>query len=218
MSKIGLIAMSAKPFHSGHAGLIEVASRECDDVHLYVSLSDRARPGEIPILGKDMATLWKDVIEPSLPTNVAVVYGGSPIGNVWKELGTASKEGSDDEFALYGDPDDLAQNFTETLLMKYCGNLLEAKRVILRPVERSSTVDVSGTKMRGYLEKGDKASFIKNLPASIDRDKVWDVLSATAKDPPKVKKTAGSTRKPAAKKVPATEGLLRRYVSLLLDL
>lgn len=211
--KIGLIALSGKPYHSGHDMLIRLAAKECDEVHLYVSTSDRARPGEIPILGKDMATLWKGTIEPSLPKNVRVVYGGSPVGNAWKELGGASESGSPDEFVVYADPADLAQNFTEEFLRKYCRSLFEAGQVKLRAVERSSTVDVSGTKMRQYLEKGDKAAFIRNLPSTIDRELVWDVLSATAKDPPKVKTTAGPTRKP---KKPQAEGLLRSYVRLLL--
>ena len=56
--RIGLIAMSAKPFHAGHDGLVRMAAGECDAVHLYVSLSDRKRPGEIPILGSDMQIIW----------------------------------------------------------------------------------------------------------------------------------------------------------------
>lgn len=200
MAKIGLIAMSGKPFHAGHDGLIRLASRECDVVNLYVSISDRARPGEIPILGKDMVSLWNEVIEPSLPTNVVVTYGGSPVGNIWKLLGAANLATNKDEFVVYADPVDLAQNFTKELLTKYSGNLFAAGQIKLRAVERSTTVDVSGTQMRRYLELGDKESFIKFLPDTIDKDKVWNVLHATAKNPPKVKTTAGAIRKPAAKK------------------
>lgn len=203
MAKIGLIAMSAKPYHVGHDGLIRLASSECDAVHLYVSLSDRARGGEVPILGNDMATLWHEVIEPSMPTNVRVSYGGSPIGNIWKELGGANSTGSDDEFAIYADPADIAQNFTKELLEKYSGNLFAAGKIKLRAVERSSTVDVSGTQMRRYLELGDKDSFTKYLPDAVDKDRVWSVLRATAENPPKVKKTAGPTRKLAANKAPS---------------
>lgn len=219
MARIGLIAMSAKPYHAGHDGLVRLASQENDEVHLYVSTSDRARPGEIPILGADMALLWKETIEPSLPKNVKVVYGGSPVGNVWKELGAADQSGSKDIFSLYADPADLAQTFEEKLLKKYCGNLLAAGQIKLRAVERSSTVDVSGTAMRSYLEKGDKASFVSKLPKTIDRDKVWDVLSRTAADPPRVKRTAGPVRKkaPAApQKQVQPEGILRRYIRLVL--
>ena len=217
MAKIGLIAMSAKPYHAGHDGLVRLAAKECSEVHLYVSLSDRARPGEVPILGSDMTRIWKEAIEPSLPDNVIVTYGGSPIGNIWKDIGGANEEGSDNTYVVYADPTDLAQNFTKDLFMKYSGNLFQAGQIKLRAVERSSTVDVSGTKMRSYLEKGNKAAFTKNLPSTVDRDAIWDILSKTAMNPPKVKTTAGAVRKPAKKKPqPQAEGLLRRYIRLLL--
>lgn len=200
MRKIGLIAMSAKPFHLGHSRLIQLASQECNFVNLYVSISDRARTGEIPILGKDMLKLWHDIIEPSLPTNVKITYGGSPIGNIWMQLGEANESKSDDQFWIYSDPTDLAQNFTKELLMKYSGNLFEAGKIKLRAVERSTTANVSGTQMRQYLESGDKANFMKYLPVDIDRESVWDILHNTAKNPPKIKTTAGPSKKPAVKK------------------
>jgi len=211
MPKIGLISVSGKPYHAGHDGLVRIASQECDTVHLYVSLSDRARPGEVPILGSDMKMIWDRYIEPTLPGNVTVTYGGSPIGNIWKELGDANEVASMDTYVIYADPTDLAQNFTDNLFLKYSGNLFQNGQIKLRAVERSSTVDVSGTKMRSYLEKGNKAAFIKNLPASINGDAVWAILYATAKSPPKLKKTAGSTRRPKV------EGLLRRYVRFIIN-
>lgn len=211
MSRIGLIAMSGKPYHAGHDMLVRLASEENDAVHLYVSTSDRARKGEVPILGADMLKLWKGTIEPSLPTNVAVTYGGSPVSNIWKELGAASQAASDDVFRIYGDPQDLAQSFTEDLFAKYSGNLMERGQIILRAVERSSTVDVSGTQMRTFLQAGDKTSFVERLPTTIDRDLVWDTLSTTARNPPKVKRTAGPTRRRAR----TDEALLRSYIELV---
>lgn len=212
MAKIGLIAMSAKPYHAGHDGLVRLAAGECDEVHLYVSLSDRARPGEVPIIGSDMDKIWKTYIEPSLPGNVKVTYGGSPVGNIWKELGEASKAGSQNAFAIYADPEDLATNFPDALRLKYAQALEEAGQIELRPVQRTETVNVSGTKMRQFLEKGDSKSFIKNLPKGVDGQAVWDILSATAKNPPQVKATAKA--KTAVKKKPVVKGeaLLRNYV------
>ena len=215
--KIALIAGSFKPYTKGHAGLVNLASNECDVVHLYVSVSDRARTGEVPVLGTDMARLWKVTIEPSLPENVQVTYGGSPIGNVWKELGKANESQSTDTYVLYGDPEDLAQNFTENLLQKYCGGIFTEGQVILRAVERSSTADVSGTLMRDWLKTGDKQSFINNLPNDIDRELVWNTLSKTAQAPPKVKATAGPKhKKPAVAKKTQSEALLRSYVRIVL--
>jgi len=215
MPQIALIAGSFKPWTRGHDGLLRLASRECDAVHLYVSVSDRARTGEIAILGTDMARLWKDTIEPSLPSNVVVTYGGSPVGNVWHELGQANETNSQATYVLYSDPTDLHQNFTKNLLQKYCGGIFADGRVILRAVERSSTTDVSGTQMRAWLKAGDKQSFIDNLPETIDRELVWNTLTKTAKAAPKVKATAGP-KKPAVAKKTQSETLLRSYVRTVL--
>lgn len=200
--------MSAKPYHVGHDMMVRRAASECDEVRLYVSLSDRRRAGEdVPVLGSDMALIWREVIEPTLPDNVVPVYGGSPVGNVWKELGRADEAGSNDTYVVYADADDLSQNFTDNLLERYCGGLFAAGRVKREATERAH----SGSKMRAALAQGDKARFMAGLPASIDKEKVWDVLSATARARPKVRTTAKAQR-PAR----ASESLLREWVSLLL--
>jgi hypothetical protein len=177
--------MSAKPFHAGHAAIIALAARECDEVHLYISTRDRARPGEVPILGADMAKLWKQTIEGTLPRNVKVTYGGSPISNVWKELGAANEVRSGNDYVIYSDPVDLTSNFEERLLNKYCGELYASGHIRLRPVDRSSTVEVSGTRMREFLAKGDKENFTKFLPKGVNADLVWGTLWKSANSLPK---------------------------------
>jgi citrate lyase synthetase len=215
MANIGLVPMAAKPYHAGHDGLVRIAAQENDEVLLFVSLSDRDE-----VSGEAMGQIWKTMIEPTLPTNVKVAYGGSPVGNVYKVLGDADKEQSEDVFSVYSDPTDIQENYKT--LDKYAGNLMAKGQVKLRPVERTSTVDVSGTKMRQLLAQGDKKAFISMLPKGIDGGKVWDLLT-TMKPQPK-KKAAGSAKKPAATKPgPApkktrAEGLLRRYVRLLLGM
>ena len=47
MANIGLIAMSAKPYHAGHDGLVRWAANENDIVYLFVSLSDRNLPSKV---------------------------------------------------------------------------------------------------------------------------------------------------------------------------
>lgn len=214
--RIGLIGMSGKPYHLGHDGLVRLAAGECDEVHLYVSLSDRARPGEVPILGSDMKRIWK-LIEPTLPANVRVTYGGSPIKHVWEELGLANESGSlADTYVIYADPEDLAASFPKTSLLKYADSLTKAKKIKLRAVERSSTVNVSGTMMRQYLADGDEASFVANLPRGVDKEAIWQILHKTAVSRPSVRTTAGA--KTAAKKGPIRgEGLVKEYVRLLVE-
>jgi len=123
--KIGLVPMAARPYHAGHDGLIRIASRENNIVHVYASSSDRGN-----VRGSDMARLWKDTIEPSLPANVDVTYGGSPVGKVWETLGKANEGGSSDTFSIYGDPTDTARNFPELSLAKYIGIMAENIRSI----------------------------------------------------------------------------------------
>ncbi len=52
--RIGLVPVSAKPYHIGHHALVTRAAEENDQVLLFVSTSDRKRKGEVPILGADM--------------------------------------------------------------------------------------------------------------------------------------------------------------------
>jgi ATP sulfurylase len=200
MAKIGLVAMSAKPYHAGHDGLVRMAAEENDTVLLFVSLSDRKRPGEIPILGKDMETIWKAYIQPTLPANVEVEYGGSPVSKIYKTLGDAALSGSEDVFSIYSDPVDLEQNYPENSLEKYAGILWQNNQIILTPVERTSTVNVSGTKMRKYLSAGNKKAFTANLPSGIDKNAVWKILYK--------KENKKARRK--------SESLLRAYIKLIM--
>lgn len=202
--------MSGKPVHAGHWGLIMMASKKCAEVHLYVSTSDRSRPGEITILGSDMQKIWSEQLEPKLPKNVVVTYGGSPVANVYKELGDANEVGNEGViFLIFSDPEDAAKNFPEKSLIKYAGNLWTNKQIKLMPIERTQTVNVSGTKMREYLASGNKAAFVANLPIEVDRDAIWNILSQSVATATPVKKA------PKKKKVATTEMLLRTYVKLL---
>lgn len=202
--RIGLIAMSAKPFHAGHDGLVRMAAGECDAVHLYVSLSDRKRPGEIPILGSDMQIIWTRYIEPTLPKNVTVHYGGSPVANIYKELDES--QDADDTFVIYSDPVDLDHNFSVAALEKWAGALWERGQIVRQPIQRTSTVNVSGTKMREYIASHDKASFLANMPHEVDGEAIWNVLQRSVNA-----SQASPTKR--RKKTSIGEGLIRNYVA-----
>jgi len=208
MANIGIIVLSAKPYHAGHDALVRMAAAENDSVHLYVSLADRARRGEAIVLGGDMEKLWKDTIEGSLPSNVAVTYGsGSPMTNAYEELIEADKDGSLDTFTIYGDEFDLPTCFSNTQLEKHAKNLMDAGQVNLRAVSRSQTVDVSGTEMRRHLMMGDKGAFLAGLPAGIDGELVWNTLAARVARP----------TLPKREKKQKTEGLVKEYMSLVVQ-
>lgn len=182
---VALVPMSAKPFHAGHYGLIDAAAQAHDHVMLYVSLSDRKRKGELPIKGSDMEQIWRHHIEGALPGNVEVEYGGNPIRNVFEQLGAENErmeEGDDDvaTYSIYGDPEDVKKNFPVKSLEKYAGTLWKAKKVKHVPVSRTSTVDVSGTKMRELIAAGDAEGFMNYLPDQLgdeSRQAIWNLLS-----------------------------------------
>lgn len=177
MKQIGLIAMSAKPMHVGHMHLIEMASSENDVVELFVGASNRKRPGEYPILWTDMHEIWTKHLEPIIPANVNITYTPtSPVGYVYSYLGEANENGSSDTFTIYSDPTDIRNSFPLRSLEKYLGNLCKNNQILLRPISRRETINVSGTDMRRWLQDGDAASFIDHLPPGVDGDDIWRIL------------------------------------------
>lgn len=209
--KVGLVPGSFKPMHAGHMGLIELAARECDIVHVYASTSDRDN-----VSGQAMLKVWKELIEPVLPDNVDVTYGGSPVANVYKELDRADKAQSTDEFSIYSDPTDVEKNYPDDRLAKVAPELMQLRAIVRRPVTRTSTVDVSGTKMREFLVSDDFKSFAKMTPKQVDAQKMWDILKSMPVAPPAPKKVTAKARTPKTKKDKTSEDLLRSYVRELL--
>ena len=169
---------SNETHHAGHDGLIRIAAGECDEVHLFVSTSDRARKGELTIYGADMKKIWDEFIEPSLPTNVDVTYGGVPVQHVYAELEAAEAEGSEDTFVIYSDSEDILK-YTDAALRKSAPTLFDNGQIVRRGVERSETVNVSGTEMRAMLAAGDVKRFKKFLPPAIQKHaaEIIDILT-----------------------------------------
>jgi hypothetical protein len=174
---VGLIAMSAKPVHRGHHELIIRASHENDAVIVYVSTSDRQRRGEFTVRGDTMRGIWHDYIEATLPSNVEVEYGGSPVGKVYAQLGAENERltmGDIDvaTFIVYGCDDDVMANFPEENLQKYAYNLLSMGLIQLRKNVRL----YSGEQMRRHIKEGDVQTFKANLPDPLDdaaREDIW---------------------------------------------
>lgn len=164
--KIGLLGMSAKPYHAGHDSLLNIAVNENDVVLLFVSLSDRKRSNELPILGSTMQQIWLEFIEPSLSTKVTVSYGGVPVGKIYKELERAETINSPDIYSIYSDLEDI-QNYSDKSLIKSAPTLFSNNQIIKRGINRSETIQVSGTTMRELLTNGDLKQFITFLPKTI---------------------------------------------------
>lgn len=179
---IGLIPIAGKPLHIGHWKLIEKAADENDNVIVYTSLSDRAKKGEFPIYGEDFITIWSDIFIPALPNNVKVKFVDSPVRSVMHELGWLEQSLTQDaanvpSIKLYSDKDDVDVNFKDEDLNKF-PTLLGSNKIEKVGVERTSTVDISGTKMREFLMNDDKKSFMKYLPpvSNSNKEEIWNTL------------------------------------------
>lgn len=173
---VGLVPMSAKPFHKGHMFLIQEAAKQCNRVIVYVSISDRSRKGEITIYGEDMQFIWKSIITKYLPENVTCIYGGSPVGKIYELLGNISEQGIsiEETYAVYTGKDD-AKRYQE----KYWSNI--KNNVWIKSFERGDdSPDISGTLMRSYLSNAsqDKLLFLDGLPDMEDEDKeeIFNIL------------------------------------------
>ena len=185
---IGLVPMSAKPFHNGHWWLIGEAARDNDKVIVFVSLSDRKRPGQHSILGADMERIWKEHLEPIMPANVVIEYGGSPVRKVYEKIDTAANQqaAKADEitYRVYSDKKDTAINYSESARQKYMQPLYDQGRVEFPgeswPDRSQSGVTTSGTGMRAALAAGDFESFAAGMPAPLSDaavQEIFDILS-----------------------------------------
>ena len=173
---IGLVPMSAKPFHKGHMFLIQAASQRCNRVIVYVSISDRSRKGEVTIHGEDMQFIWESIITKYLPENVKCIYGGSPVSKVYEFLGDISEQGTSggETYAIYTGQDD-AKRYQD----KYWSNIKD--QVWVKEFLRGNdSPNISGTLMRSYLSNAsqDKFLFLDGLPDMPDADKeeIFNIL------------------------------------------
>jgi len=189
---IGLVPMSAKPFHEGHMSLIRKASDECNRVIVYVSTSDRKKKGEFPIFGEDMKYIWENILEDSIKDkypDVGFEYGGSPVGKVYEKLKEANNIQDENVYRVYSDIEDTAKRFPAKYKELYFGDLYNRGKVIF-PAEESpesftrgkGSADISGTTMRSYLSNGqeDKFLFLYNLPGEIKqsgKEEIFNILS-----------------------------------------
>ena len=173
---IGLVPMSAKPFHEGHMSLIRKASDECKEVIVFVSTSDRKRKGEITIFGDDMLQIWENILINYLPDNAICEYGGSPVRKVYDKLDKGMEEDNlEKDYAVYSGEED-----KDRYRAQYYAEMIE--RVYIRTMSRGEdTMAISGTLMRDYLSNAseDKFLFLDGLPREIsdeDKEEIFNIL------------------------------------------
>ena len=178
---IGLVPMSAKPFHEGHMFLIRKAIDECKKVIVYVSITNRSREGEITIFGEDMKHIWENILQSSikeahLGADIEFEYGGSPVSKVYKKLEEGIlPENIDKTYAIYTGEEDKGRYSS-----KFYIDIID--RVYVRPIIRGKdTPSISGKLMRSYLSNAseDKFLFLDSLPREVndnDKEEIFNIL------------------------------------------
>ena len=182
--RIGLVPVSAKPYHVGHHSLVMIASEENDQVILFVSTSDRKREGEFPVLGSAMQRIWSEELEAIMPSNVSIEYGGSPVRKVYQAIEQACSTGDENDiYTVYSDPEDTSQNYPEVSREKYMEPMCSLGRVIFAAEEDpgkftrgEGTPNVSGGKLRHYLEVGNLEKFSSYMPPGVNGENIYNIL------------------------------------------
>ena len=157
------------------------------------------RDGETPVFGTDMKYIWNSILKPNLqlPGKVRLLTpddgnSAEPVRNI-HEVCLALKEAVDagDEtwqvphlgisapvaesvINIYSDDQDIVTNYSDALMNGQYGDLWKSETgpsIQGVGVPRTATVEISGTKMRGYLCDGDLDSFAELLPPLPDNAK-----------------------------------------------
>jgi hypothetical protein len=178
---IGLIPLSAKPYHIGHHAMVEDAASRCDVAILVVSLKDRKRKGEFPIYGTDMALIWRDHLEKVMPNNVRVVYtiDKSPVKKVYEILGNSEETKQSTKFQIFSGFEDVNNNFPDEQIQKNFPYLMQ--NALVEKVGVPRHFGISGTKMRDYCSERNFRDFASNLPPHCDALSIWNILQLGSK-------------------------------------
>ena len=183
---LGLIPMSAKPFHAGHYYLVQKAAAECHVVKLFVGTGNRTKGAGKSITGDQMLHLWKEVFEPLMPgsNNIQFVYKGVPVRNVYETLDYIKEEDLGSTVAVYSGNE--VEKNGKTLIWNRYHKLINDSYwkdtlsfVSVNRGEEGSP-DVSGTQMRKDLLNRNKEGFFGGLPSYLEDEKkqyIFDYLT-----------------------------------------
>ena len=178
--KVGLFPVAGKPVHLGHWKVIQKAARDNDSLIIFTSTKGRKRGSGAKISGKAMQEIWVTILKKNLPGNAILKYAASPFNEILRELKFYNKivDKKTPKFMVYSDKEDI-KKWNDVTLQKTVPNLFNKKRVGTVGVSRKSTVSISGTQMRQFLENGQKEEFMKYLPpvSNADKEKIWELLS-----------------------------------------
>jgi citrate lyase synthetase len=177
---IALIAGSFKPLTRGHYSLISLASQDNDEVHLFISIKDRARKGEYPIKWDTMKKVWEDFIIPVLPSNVEVHFSENPTSDQFNVLEEAEKNPFEyNTYIVYSAEDDIKRYNNIRVKEKTLPFLFSNDQLIFKSLPRN---DVSATRARQALASGDLVEFVSLMPPPLMQKghQIFDLLRSSA--------------------------------------
>lgn len=166
-----------KPVHAGHWKLIVSAASECNEVLLYVSMSDRENVTHVM-----MSHIWEKYLLKRLPSNVKLIFCKNPVRAIFESIGEIDKSCKHDvACVVYTDAYDASERYNDNVLKKYFATLKSSGRVTVRSFKRDDFADYSSTAMRQALHAGDKVLFVAMLPECIDdeqeSERLWNDIS-----------------------------------------
>ena len=192
------------------------------------------KKGETPVFGSDMKYIWNNLLKPNLnlSSKVKIISpddGASPapvrsvheVCGALKEAYDAGEETwtipfggtarvADTVINIYSDDQDIVTNYSDALMAQQYGELWknqDGPSIQGVGVPRTATVEISGTKMRGYLCSGDIDSFASLLPPLPDNVK---------KEIAKILSNSVACGLPMERQETKNESLLRDYIRGLL--
>ncbi len=172
----GIYPGSFKPLTLGHYKIIELASSLCEQVILFISISDRIRINEYPIYGSDMKKIWDNFIIPTLPSNIIPIFNNTSVINKTYEFLGKYERGNIklSKFILFGGENDIKNNFKN--LQKYYPFLSQHNLIEIYPIPRDD--NYSGTNIRKYIKTNNFNAFAKDIyPPEYAYD-IWNILSS----------------------------------------
>jgi len=183
---IGLVPMSAKPFHAGHLCLIEKASKDNDFVKVFASLTDRVKPKQYPVYGTQMQKIWEEHLMKLMPSNVDVDLleeSVQPVKLVYETLGNADEANSQHTYQVYSDAVDTPVNYPEHYRQKYFPTIYNNDQVRFPAIENPEHFtrgcgmpDISATKVRKALQDKNFQEFAEYMPPGMDVKIIWNIL------------------------------------------
>ena len=180
--RIGIVAGAMKPFHVGHAHLIEQSINTCSQTIVFTTEKDRGT-----VIGSRMSRAWFECILPAAAEagfSFDLRFCISPIRETYKELKQAQEDLSNDTYVLFQGLED-AGRFNEKSLHRHCPNVkvinagLENPRVFDRSYTMTPYGPAKASSMRDALETRDKKVFKAYLPTWMASyaDQYFEILS-----------------------------------------